>query len=110
MVLDQATLDRFAIVDFDYDMAIELEISKNNAELVSFVRELREKAKASGVRATFSYRCLSMTAKLEAAKMPLAEVIKIAIVKGLDIDTVRTLATASGNKYMKELRKLCGAA
>ena len=33
MVLDQATLDRFAIIEFDYCFKIEMAITHNNAEL-----------------------------------------------------------------------------
>ena len=41
MVLDQATLDRFAIIDFDYSRRIEMSISHNNSELVDFIHSLQ---------------------------------------------------------------------
>lgn len=100
--LDQATLDRFAMIEFDYDRNIELAISKGNEELVQFIRSLRKQAKDKGIQATFSYRCLSMVAKLE-GKLDLKKVIQIAVVKGLDEDTIRTLDTTSTNKYSKAL-------
>ena len=50
MVLDQATLDRFAIIEFDYSLPIELKLTKGNGELVNFVRSLREKAKSNGIK------------------------------------------------------------
>ena len=55
LVLDQATLDRFAIIEFDYDIKIEMSISKGNKQLVDFIRFLRKEAATIGVRATFSY-------------------------------------------------------
>ena len=58
MVLDQATLDRFAIIEFGYDLAIELALAKGNSQLVSFVEDLRKQAESKGIRATFSYRCM----------------------------------------------------
>lgn len=107
MVLDQATLDRFAIIDFDYDIKIEMYLAKGNSELVEFIESLRESAINNCVRATFSYRCISMVAKLE-DKMDLVNIIKIAVVKGLDKDTVNTLIGGCNcdNKYSEALREL----
>lgn len=107
MVLDQATLDRFAIIEFDYDIRVEMAISKNNADLVSFVRQLRSDAKSKGIRATFSLRCITMVTKLEKqGSMDLTTILKIAVVKGLDQDTINTLSTDGNNKYCEALRKI----
>lgn len=111
MVLDQATLDRFAIIEFDYDIRIEMAISKNNGELVQFVRQLRSDAKAKGIRATFSLRCITMVTKLEkSGAMDLTSILKIAVVKGLDKDTINTLNASGDNKYAKALRDIQRAA
>ena len=101
MVLDQATLDRFAIIEFGYDLNIELSLAKGNSELVSFIEDLRKQADDKGIRATFSYRCIAMVTKLENAGMNVEEIIKIAVVKGMDKDTISTLETKSGNKYFQ---------
>ena len=106
MVLDQATLDRFAIVEFDYSMRIEMAISKNNSDLVSFVHQLRAEATKKGIRATFSYRCITMVTKLEKAGMDSESIIKIAVVKGLDMDTVKTLKPEGITKYHEALSKV----
>lgn len=100
--LDQATLDRFAMIEFDYDRNIELAIAKGNVELVEFIRGLRKQAKEKGINATFSYRSITMVMQLE-GKMDLKEVIKIAVVKGMDKDTTRTFQTSPSNKYSKTL-------
>ena len=110
MVLDQATLDRFAIIEFDYSMNIEMAITKNNAELVSFIHELRKEAESKGIRATFSYRCLTMITKLEKAGMDLVMAMTISIVKGLDKDTINTFAPMGESKYHAALRKIQMAA
>ena len=110
MVLDQATLDRFAIIEFDYSIRIEMAISKGNSDLVSFVRQLREEAKSKGIRATFSYRCITMVTKLEKAGMDEIEILKIAVVKGLDKDTINTLTPVGNTKYHDALRKVQAAA
>lgn len=110
MVLDQATLDRFAIIEFDYSIRIEMAISKGNSELVSFIRQLREEATKSGIRATFSYRCIGMVTKLEKSGMNINMIIKIAVVKGLDKDTINTLQPVGNTKYHQALREVQRAA
>ena len=110
MVLDQATLDRFAIIEFDYSMNIEMAITKNNTELVNFIHQLRDEAKSKGIRATFSYRCMTMVTKLEDAGMDLVMAMTISIVKGLDKDTINTFRPVGGSKYHDALKKIQMAA
>lgn len=110
MVIDQATLDRFAIIEFDYCMKIEMAITKNNIELVEFIHQLRKEAKNKGIRATFSYRCMTMITKLERKGMSLEVAMKVAIVKGLDKDTINTLNPSGSTKYHNTLRKIQMAA
>lgn len=110
MVLDQATLDRFAIIEFDYSIRIEMALSKGNSDLVSFIRQLREEATKSGIRATFSYRCIGMVTKLEKSGMDINMIIKIAVVKGLDKDTINTLQPVGNTKYHQALREVQKAA
>lgn len=111
-VLDQATLDRFAIIEFDYDKRVELSLCKGNEQLVEFVHSLRQQAEEKGIRETFSLRCISMVTKLETTTMELAKIIKIAVVKGLDKDTVNTFSTfgMGSNKYFKALQEVQQAA
>lgn len=104
MVIDQATLDRFAIIEFGYSTAVEMSLSKNNDDLVEFIHALREDAEAKGIRATFSYRCITMVTKLEAKGADLEMVIRNCVVKGLDKDTVNTLKPNCFSKYSKALR------
>ena len=110
MVLDQATLDRFAIIEFDYCLKIEMAITKNNTELVEFIRQLRKEANSKGIRATFSYRCMTMITKLEKAGMDLEMAIKVSVVKGLDKDTINTFNPSGYTKYHQALRKIQMAA
>lgn len=109
MVLDQATLDRFAIIEFDYSLRIEMAISKNNSDLVSFIHELRDVAQNNGIRATFSYRCITMVTKLEKTGMDMATIIKIAVVKGLDKDTINALYVSGNTKYHMALNEVRAA-
>lgn len=113
MVIDQATLDRFAIIEFGYDTNIEMAMAENDDDLVDFIHSLRKSSESQGIRATFSYRCITMAKKLENAGMSLVEVIKIAVVKGLDSDTVNTMfvKTVNGdNRFAKAFDKVKYAA
>lgn len=110
LVLDSATLDRFVIIEFDYDRNIELNISGGNEHLVNFIRGLRRYAKENGVRATFSYRCIITVTKLEKAGLDLNDIMSIAIFKGLDKDTIKTFRTditkdGNSGKYFYALQK-----
>lgn len=113
MVIDQATLDRFAIIEFGYDTNVEMAMAENDDDLVDFIHSLRKSSESQGIRATFSYRCITMAKKLENAGMPLVEVIKIAVVKGLDSDTVNTLFVKTvnvDNRFAKAFNKVKYAA
>lgn len=101
LVLDQATLDRFAVIEFNYDIKIEMKLAKGNTELVTFIRKLREIAENNGIRATFSYRCITMTTQLETAGIELKQIMQIAIFKGLDAATIKTFSHyMEGNRYL----------
>lgn len=110
LVLDSATLDRFVVIEFDYDKNIELSLANNNEPLVNFVRQIRKFAKIHGIRATFSYRCIMSVSKLESAGMPLKTVLEIAVFKGLDKDTVKMFKTdyslGSCGRYYYALEEL----
>lgn len=111
MVIDQATLDRFTIIEFDYDEMIELHICKGDYDLVRFIRDLRERSDRQSIRATFSYRCITSVYQLtKNSNLSLEKVIKIAVVKGLDKDTINTLRLEGDTKYHKALRNIQMAA
>lgn len=110
MVLDQATLDRFAIIEFDYCVKIEMRLTHNNTDLVEFIHQMRDEAKNKGIRATFSYRCMTMVTKLESKGMDLEMAIRISIVKGLDKDTINTFELSGNTKYHNALKKIQMAA
>lgn len=107
LVLDQATLDRFAIIDFGYDRNIEMHIAKGNKELVDFVEAIRTEAETNGIRATFSYRCIGMVTKLERTGLELKHILAIAVFKGMEKDTINNFRLYSlNNKYKTALNEL----
>lgn len=107
LVLDQATLDRFAIIDFGYDRNIEMHIAKGNKELVDFVEAIRTEAETNGIRATFSYRCIGMVTKLERTGLELKNILAIAVFKGMDKDAVNSFRCYGvSGKYKTALNEL----
>lgn len=107
LVLDQATLDRFAIIDFGYDRNIEMHIAKGNKELVEFVEAIRTEAETNGIRATFSYRCIGMVTKLERTGLELKNILAIAVFKGMEKDTINNFRLYTlNNKYKTALNEL----
>ena len=109
MSLDGATLDRFVMIEFDYDERVEMNLAKGNRELVDFMHAMRETCNNLGIRATFSYRAIISVTKLEGAGMDIATIIKIAVVKGIDKDTLRTIRPNLSNKYTRALLQVQAA-
>lgn len=110
LVLDQATLDRFVIIEFDYDRNVELHLANNNTELVDFVEKLRKQSRENGMRCTFSYRCIIQVTKLEQAGMDIKTILKIALFKGMSKDMINQFSCYAPGKYSTALRELQRAA
>lgn len=108
MVLDSATLDRFAIIPFDYDRDIELGLANKNEELVNFIHDVRDFVDRRGLRHTVSYRCIKMVTSLEEAEMSLEDILDIVVFKGVDKDTRRIISDGipNTNKYSKILKAM----
>lgn len=106
MVLDMATLDRFVIIDFDYDETIELHLAEENKELVSFIHDLRDEAERNGIRVTFSYRCIINVTKLEKTGIDLKTILLISVFKGLEKDTINCFNSVYLGKYWKALKSI----
>lgn len=81
--LDAATLDRFAVINWDYDEALERAIT-SNVEWTARVQELRANAQRNGVRVVISPRASIAGEKLLAAGVPQDDVEEMLIFKGID--------------------------
>lgn len=108
MVLDQATLDRFVTIEFDYDIGVERNLAKGDNDLVLFVRSIRRASNEMGIRATFSYRCIINTKKLQKTGMKLEDIMMIAVFKGMDKQTIKTvmMKVAERNQYVDASMKI----
>ena len=107
--LDSATLDRFVVIEFDYDKNIELNIANGDENLVNLVRTLRNDKSIAG---TYSYRCIINITKLKDSGISLCEVLRIALLKGMDKDTLNTITRlVSGIPvYGEAIKKLANIA
>lgn len=108
MVLDQATLDRFVIIEFNYDINVELNLARGNKELVDFIENLRKINNENSLRFTFSYRAIITVTKLENTTMNLDKILTISVFKGMDKDTLKMFVNNINieNKYTEALRKI----
>ena len=89
--LDGATLNRFAIVEVDYDKRIEDSVCPNK-DIADFCRDFRRVCMKNGVHHIVSYREMSRLYKMiEIAKMDKAVALKTCLIKGLEKDTLRMI-------------------
>jgi cobaltochelatase CobS len=104
--LDAATLDRFAIVDVDYDLNLERALARAEFKAhggteqstvegwLDLVVSSRDKAADGGVRHVISPRASIYGARLLARGMTAKRATEIVIRKGLDEDAARQLGVA----------------
>lgn len=81
--LDAATLDRFAILEVDYDEALEVQLC-GNAQWAGRVQAIRKAVESQSVRHIVSPRASIAGAKLLAAGMDQQTVEEAVVWKGLD--------------------------
>lgn len=104
--LDMASLDRFALVEMDYDRGIEESVAGGDLELVEFAHLFREGVARAGVRALMSYRSIGRIAKLQGA-LGLENALRTCLVKSLQKDDLQMvlgyMQKGKGNKYYEAL-------
>ena len=88
--LDAASLDRFAMIEIDYDEQIELGVTNGNTELVKFCRDFRKAANEAGLCITVSYRAMGRMAKMEKL-LDKVEMLQTCLIKGLEKDDIKIL-------------------
>lgn len=88
--LDMASLDRFALVNVDYDRNIELNVALNNAELVDFAEDFRKSAQNAGIRCVVSYRAIGRIAKMEQL-LGVKETLRSCLIKSMEKDDLNLI-------------------
>ena len=96
--LDAATLDRFAVLECEYDESLEIKLS-NNANWARRVQSIRAAVNAAGERLLISPRASINGARLLAAGMNQQDVEELVIWRGVNRD-VRDRITARIVSYI----------
>ena len=109
--LDAASLDRFAIVEIDYDERIEMSVAGGNTQLVKFCRAFRDMARKNGLTITVSYRAIGRLAKMESL-LDTVPLLKTCLVKGMEKDDLNMLMEGlhGFGKYSDAMEQIIRAA
>lgn len=102
--LDGATLDRFIVVDVDYDKELEKALTKNDFWF-KVVNKVRENSIENGIKIIVSPRAALDGADLLDAGFSIQEVIDMTILKGIDKDSRNKLLKDVNLKYFASLAK-----
>jgi len=92
--LDAASLDRFAVIELDYDEAMETALA-GNKQWVKRIQRIRREIAKQQVRHIVSPRASIMGAKLLAAGFSTDEALEATVWKGLDAETKARIASAA---------------
>lgn len=104
--LDMASLDRFAVVEIDYDRDIEMRVANNDSELVDFAEAFRRACVKVGVRMIVSYRAIGRMAKMKDL-IGLENALKTCLLKNLQRDDIHMIASemsCTRNDWYKALQ------
>lgn len=89
-VLDGATLDRFAVIEFEYDNEVERQLAFDD-ELFKFILALRSAIKESSLRYIVSMRATINATKLLEIGMSKKDILESVIIKNIQIDDLNTI-------------------
>lgn len=109
--LDAASLDRFAVIEIDYDERIEMNVTNGNKELVNFCHAFRKAVQKNGLTITVSYRAIGRLAKMESL-LTTVELLKTCLVKGMEKDDINMLLPdlQGCGKYSDAMNEIARAA
>ena len=91
--LDAASLDRFIVVNMDYDNVLERALA-GNRDWTKRVQRIRREIQKQQIRHIVSPRASIQGAKLLAAGFSVDEVLEATVWKGLDVDTKSRITAA----------------
>lgn len=98
-IIDASSRDRFGFFfEVDYNHTVEMKIAGGNEEIVSFVEDIREAIKSTGIQQVVSYRATAaMRDEVENENDKEACIIE-SVCKGLEKDEIREIYGALKNK------------
>ena len=88
--LDGATLDRFVVIEFDYDEDIERQLAYDD-ELYNFIVALRKAIKDASLRYIVSMRATINSTKLLEIGVPKKDILKSVVIKNMQIDDLNVI-------------------
>lgn len=89
--LDAATLDRFAVVQLDYDEEIELLKANGDKDFLRFIHAVRDAVKTCGVSMLATLRAVDAVTKIKDCFSPV-ECLRMCLFKGLEVDQIKIIA------------------
>jgi len=106
-VLDGATLDRFVVLNFDYDEQVERQLAYDE-ELYLFIKDLRDAINESNLRYIVSMRALINSTKLLEIGIDKETILKTVIIKNMQKDDINTIINKlkTSSDWTRELRKM----
>ena len=106
-VLDGATLDRFVVLNFDYDEDVEKALAYDK-DLFTFIRDLRKAVNDSGLRYIVSMRALINSTKLLEIGIDKETILKTTIIKNMQVDDINTIVKKikHNNDWLNSLRRM----
>ena len=107
-VLDGATLDRFVVIQFDYDEEVEKTLAYD-LDLFKFIRDLRSNINKAGLRYIVSMRALINATKLLEIGIDKKTILETTIVKNMQKDDLNLIIGKldSSNPWYSEIKRLC---
>jgi midasin (ATPase involved in ribosome maturation) len=106
--LDEASMDRFAMIYMSYDERIEMVLCDNNKPLIAFIHKLRDTLTEQGVSKIISYRAIRQITAMEKLNLPLQDIMRYSIIRGMErdgINMVKNHMAMSNNKYFDAFTK-----
>ena len=107
-VLDGATLDRFVVVQFDYDEQVERQLAYDE-DLYLFIKNLRNAINEAHLRYIVSMRALINATKLLELGTDKMSILKTTIIKNMQIDDLNTIVNKINysSEWTNELKRMC---
>lgn len=104
--LDGATLDRFAVIEFDYDEEVEKQLAYDN-DLYDFIKDLRNSIKEASLRYIVSMRATINATKLLEIGIPKKDILKSVIIKNMQPDDLNVIIkkTTTSTDWQRELER-----
>lgn len=104
-VLDGATLDRFVLVEIDYDKNIEENLCPDES-LRNFLYDVRKSVQTNKLNHIIGMRCLKYAYELLVNNFDKDFIVKSVVLKGLGKDDINVLKSSldSGNEWYKYVK------